>query len=621
MNHLDRNFRRKSYKALSNEPSFYASLTHNLVLTKGQGVATFTRATTKTITDFEGLIKTIKSGEAGFEGARRVENGVVQNMSLWSKFGSATVDDVGSGVYRLNFSGTSQYVHSNSSIAMTIGRTETKSVWLKTESGTGTIKIRSVNSASDPNARVTVTSEWQRFSVTGVLVGSASGNLAIGRESASDTLISVLAKFPQYEDVTGQSNTNPSEYVSSGVLSAPYHGAGVNGVKYFTTQNGNTVNSNVVTEATGSAIPEATLKGVSIEVASSNLCLYNDFSSGWSGTANILQSGLVSYDGSLTAASVTESIFTNLKQLTSPVASFTSGTTYTQTWKLKAGTATAVQIQFGNSHDSNSWANFDLTNGVLGTVGTSATAKITSLGNGWWLCSITADANNTTSTAVAAQLVCINNNPASGKSPTYTGTDKVFYAARPQTEAKPMYTSEIRTTNSVGVRNADVLTFPNAGNVSATAGTVLMDVIPAFDIPNSSTPGYGWNYLMDFGASGQGKVELVNNQVRRYDSTTIVSTPAWTPLKNTTYKIGSRWGTTGQRNWLNGTSGSNGAFDGSINSGANMTIGGAGGGTTFNWGGNIKNLRIYKKALSDAQIVELTRLKEFSDEFSDEFTT
>ena len=45
----------------------------------------------------------------------------------------------------------------------------------------------------------------------------------------------------QLENVTGQSNQIPSEYVSVGVLSAPYHGANVDGVKYFDTLNGNTV--------------------------------------------------------------------------------------------------------------------------------------------------------------------------------------------------------------------------------------------------------------------------------------------------------------------------------------------------------------------------------------------
>ena len=40
----------------------------------------------------------------------------------------------------------------------------------------------------------------------------------------------------QLEDVTGQSVQTPSEYVSTNVLTtAPYHGANVDGVKYFDT--------------------------------------------------------------------------------------------------------------------------------------------------------------------------------------------------------------------------------------------------------------------------------------------------------------------------------------------------------------------------------------------------
>jgi hypothetical protein len=57
-------------------PSFQADLKNTLDLQGGIGKPTFTRATTATGTDFEGLIKTVKSGEARFEGARRVFNEV-----------------------------------------------------------------------------------------------------------------------------------------------------------------------------------------------------------------------------------------------------------------------------------------------------------------------------------------------------------------------------------------------------------------------------------------------------------------------------------------------------------------------------------------------------------------
>ena len=58
----------------------------------------------------------------------------------------------------------------------------------------------------------------------------------------------------QLEDVTGQSIQTPSEYVSTNVLTgAPYHGACVDGVKYFDT------------DINGTPIPDSTLKGFRCE--------------------------------------------------------------------------------------------------------------------------------------------------------------------------------------------------------------------------------------------------------------------------------------------------------------------------------------------------------------------
>jgi len=51
------------------------------------------------------------------------------------------------------------------------------------------------------------------------------------------------------EDVTGQSDTSFGGYVSTNVLSSPFHGAMVDGVKYFDT------------DLNGTPIPASTLKG------------------------------------------------------------------------------------------------------------------------------------------------------------------------------------------------------------------------------------------------------------------------------------------------------------------------------------------------------------------------
>jgi len=53
---------------------FFAPLTHSLVLARGTGSPTFTRATTKTVENNDGYLVTLASGEIGFPGARRVRN-------------------------------------------------------------------------------------------------------------------------------------------------------------------------------------------------------------------------------------------------------------------------------------------------------------------------------------------------------------------------------------------------------------------------------------------------------------------------------------------------------------------------------------------------------------------
>jgi hypothetical protein len=86
----------------------------------------------------------------------------------------------------------------------------------------------------------------------------------------------------QVEDVTNQSNTAPGEYVSVGVLGSPFHGAGIDGVKFFDTTNGNSVVNGVLYEWRGEPIPEATLLGYKSEGSRTNLCLRsNAFTTTW----------------------------------------------------------------------------------------------------------------------------------------------------------------------------------------------------------------------------------------------------------------------------------------------------------------------------------------------------
>jgi hypothetical protein len=258
----------------------------------GDGTPTFTRATTATVTDFEGLLKTAKSGESRFEGARRVENlittpditnvawvrgtvatGVIPEVTN----NYATSPDGSLTATRIQFnssvaSGDWSYILYSSS-STSANSKAVASVWLKTADGT--TKTLWLEAATNLFTLITVTSNWKRFSVTSTVGGTPTlKRFALKTVNPSSSLTAdILLWHPQLEDVTGQANQNPSEYVSNGVLSAPYHGANVDGVKYFPYQNSNTVVDNVVTEAQGPAIPEATLKGYLAEGAMTNLLL------------------------------------------------------------------------------------------------------------------------------------------------------------------------------------------------------------------------------------------------------------------------------------------------------------------------------------------------------------
>jgi hypothetical protein len=102
-------------------------------------------------------------------------------------------------------------------------------------------------------------------------------------------------------------------------------------------------------------------------------------------------------DGTLTADTWTGHGDSGSHYLAQTVSA-TSGVAYTQSVFAKKGTNNFLQIVgTGAIYDANSWANFDLENGVVGTAGASATATITDFGNGWYRCTMTATAITTAS--------------------------------------------------------------------------------------------------------------------------------------------------------------------------------------------------------------------------------
>lgn len=273
-----------------NQPSMlFDAMGGTIVLGRGGQAATFTRATVATITDQDLVVRQVLSGEVRFGRFRRVQNVLLTsedfssvNWPVAGLFGgtgtiavktpnfAAAPDGTltacrvqanrGAGDTAADFSGMRQ------TIAVTDGL---RSVWAKSNTAsTQTFSLVATNGAQV----VTVGTSWQRIAAP-VAPGAGAGQFDVFNYGPNLTTrsLDVLIWRPMLEATTGQSNVNPSEYISTGVLAAPYQGANVDGVQYFPYLNGNTVASNVVTEARGAAISSAILGGYLPEPAATDL--------------------------------------------------------------------------------------------------------------------------------------------------------------------------------------------------------------------------------------------------------------------------------------------------------------------------------------------------------------
>ena len=258
--------------------------------------ATFTRSSSATIVDHEGVIRTVPSGAARFNGLRYVRNLFANTTTSLASGSSTTAVTVTAGSYIFSMgagSGTATF----------------------SGTATGSTGTLSANASNRTAKTLTITAG-------GTIIVTAS--------------VAALATI-QLENATGRTDTTtPSEYVSVGVLSSPYHGANVDGIKYFATENGNSVVSNVVTEGTGAAITGGYLL---MEPAATNQQIHtNNFASDSllaAGTGSAPPIRTIAYaDGPLGALSATRFQFnrgtdaTGYSQAFRLTSGFSSGTNY-----------------------------------------------------------------------------------------------------------------------------------------------------------------------------------------------------------------------------------------------------------------------------------------------------
>lgn len=298
--------------------------------------ATVTRATTGTLIDWE-VLKTAKIGEARFRYLDRVENLIPTPSNTLAIAGNKTMT-LAAGTYVFSMG-----------------------------PGTGTATFSGTGGA------------------TGTLAANATLRTAATKTITAGTLI-VTASVAALSDLQCETGSIPSEYVSVGVLSAPYHGAGVDGVKYFTYANGNTVDgSGVVTEAQGAALPQTYgVPGLMVEEQRTNKALQNcspPTSWGFQGGA-IAANQVLCPDGSISGAKFTESTATSghgIYNPTSGAPSYTVGTVVTGSMFVRAGTGRYYWLSLTQSANA-AWAIVDTQTWTITATGADGTGVFSAAG-------------------------------------------------------------------------------------------------------------------------------------------------------------------------------------------------------------------------------------------------
>lgn len=173
-----------------------------------------------------------------------------------------------------------------------------------------------------------------------------------------------------------------------------------------------------------------------------------------------------------------------------------------------------------------------------------------------------------------------------------------------EVEAGTFASSFIPTAGATVTRNADVLTYPFAGNADATQGTAYAELGAEWSVASGTA--YA---IASSAAGGAGRQFYVNNAdastvIRMFDGTAAASKTGLTSTATASRKRGSSWGAGGQAITGDGAAVATAAFDGTMASTA-IAIGCSTDGLG-QWFGPIKNVAIYEQQFTNTQIQEMT---------------
>ena len=545
-------------------PAFFAPLTTTLVLARGTGSPTFTRATVATFLDFEGVLRTVPSGAARFPGARMVRNtltGSSEDLTngAWTKNGitvsGGLIYPTATGAFKDVTQATTTPTSGQRAWTVTVkasGKTwmmmrnfagSNGAAWFNLTAGTVGTVVANYSASIAPTAEAgyykCTLMNTTALTADAAFFGPADGdNNTTATTNGTDGILFLRA---QRENVTGQSIQTPGEYVSVGVLAAPYQGAGVDGLQYFDKK------------LDGTLLSSATMLGYLSEASRTQILATADIrdmtTANWTLGATMTRARTsVGIDGGANLATrLTGGAVAATNTCYTTITAAATSRTYSCYVKRITGTGPVRVVQTGTETDisgslvANQWVLVQNTGSVLNSV---MGIKIDTNGD-----AVDVDCN--------------------------------------QFEAGAVATSRMLATGAV--RNADVLTYPLAGNFSDSVGTMYAEVTQTT-----------WASVVGtiIGSATQGMLpQTTNNGVAGFDGTNTVKGTAGAP--SGLVKMAVAWTGSTMTVCAGGTAVVSGTYDGTWN----LASIGIGTGTNA----TIKNVRIWPRALSTQELVMQTR--------------
>lgn len=356
--------------------------------------------------------------------------------------------------------------------------------------------------------------------------------------------------------------------------------------------------------------------GYLAEGARTNLCLQSQTfdAVGWSPAIGFLLKNAIGPDGVTNSATTITDANVGATEYVTQTVSLTNATTYTQSIFVKKTVgALSVFPTFGvftATDTKRAGCTIDTTNGTVvkwtaftgSTMLAAFSCAIESTNTSYWRVSLTFTTESTSSHALCIVVpAALATQSADGTSDVALTGSLVIYGA--QLEAASFASSYIPTTTAAVTRNADVLTYPSAGNADSAEGSFYAECTSnswantvnkwSLNYAGSGAP-YSHSSASNFGS------------MQMYDGTNTANGPnGLAPVG--TMKLAGRYSaaTLLQMAIANGQLGAAARpFDGSMNATA-IAIGCLVGGTS-QFDGCIKNVRIYPRALSDAKLIAMT---------------